>query len=252
MTLPDDFDAIGRARVPAAALAALSDLRREPRLTVAFDAEGFAWLSWPAGPRAGRLARRVLPLPGAELFELRDGLWHRFGARLPAFDLPHPTREAPLHQELLPSPFTAEPPEAEPSKAVTIALTRDDRPRLTTAMLATAADLARWADLAPSQSIAALRGAWDPVRKRVLVLGSPPPPIAGPRFWGDRVLTPLGHRPEPALPEPTLLAAARATDDGRLVLSRDGFECVPLKAFRGLSRASIRLAAAPAKAEGAR
>jgi len=78
---------------------------------------------------------------------------------------------------------------------------------------------------------------------RVLLLGRPLPPIPGAeRFWGGRILVPLGFRTDPEPPEPALCGALGAGDDEFLVLTQEGAETVPLRAFRTLTRAGVRLA----------
>jgi hypothetical protein len=112
--------------------------------------------------------------------------------------------------------------------------------------------LAAWAEDVPTERLAALRAAWtggsgsradDP---EVIVLGSAPtlPELPdGVRFWGsDRLLVPLGFRPEPELPEPALCRALGAGPDDQVVLHGEEPELIPRGAFRPLSRASIRLA----------
>ena len=56
------------------------------------------WLSPRAGPGFGGkpipdvtpdvVARRIMPLEGAEMFTRTDGQWYRLGERLPAFGVP--------------------------------------------------------------------------------------------------------------------------------------------------------------------
>jgi hypothetical protein len=136
------------------------------------------------------------------------------------------------------------------------------------------ADLAAWADWAPSVWIESLSGAWcastaeEPDGAEVLLLGAahtaaraesrPPgsirlPAFDGRRFWGSDVLIPLGYRAEPELCQRALGAAVGAGPDDLVVLAADGPELIPRRAFRPLSRASIRLAGdarAPAPATG--
>jgi hypothetical protein len=60
------------------------------------------------------------------------------------------------------------------------------------------------------------------------------------RFWGERVLTPLGFRPEPELPETALRAAAEVSLGELLVLTESGAEAIPEDAFAPLTRAAMR------------
>jgi hypothetical protein len=244
MSTPHDAPAepIEAARLPAAALAGLAALRREPGVTVApADADGGrVWVRWPAGSAAVRDAIR--PLPGVELYTRRGGLWYRLGRRLPAFDVPPDADPLALHAALVPRPIRPEDPAAEASIVpVALRLVRDETPRAATALECPLEALARWIDLAPSSRWSGLEAAV--AGGRVLVRGRTLPPIAGAsRSWGDRVLTPLGFRPEPALPEAALLAACGAGAGGLLVLGEGGYEVVPRAALRPLSRAGVRLA----------
>jgi hypothetical protein len=81
----------------------------------------------------------------------------------------------------------------------------------------------------------------------VMLLGQRLPTMSeGEKFWGDRVLTPLGFRPEPDLPESALLVALGVDEGDLLVIEAEGCEVVPRDAFRPLSRAGFRLAVAEA------
>ncbi len=75
----------GAARLPAASLASLADLRRDLGIGVIADGD-HAWIRWEAGDES--LSLRLMAIPGAELFVLRDGLWYPAAGRLPRFGLP--------------------------------------------------------------------------------------------------------------------------------------------------------------------
>src|SRR5262245_605026 len=81
----DDLARIACASIPAGELGALAELRREREVTVTLDGDR-AWVQWEPGNRP--VLERILPLPGAELYDRRDGHWYRFGHRLPSFGLP--------------------------------------------------------------------------------------------------------------------------------------------------------------------
>ena len=87
-----------------------------------------------------------------------------------------------------------------------------------------------WADGALTADIEALTAA----RRggEVWLTGEQLPALAGgERFWGKRVLVPLGFRPDPDWPESALLAAAECGDDEALILTADGAEVLPRSAF---------------------
>src|SRR5438270_12315007 len=111
-----------RASLPAASLAALAALRCHPGVTVSFAGDR-AWRRWPEGDE--EVLRQVLAVSGVELYERRDGRWHRHGQALPAFDLPAEGEPLPLLGVLVPAPVQ---PEATPDRSapVPLRLVRDD------------------------------------------------------------------------------------------------------------------------------
>ena len=99
-----ELSQVACASLPLAALAALGDLRRTEGISVTVEGDR-AWVCWDAGDES--ILRRVLPLPGAELYSKRAGQWYRLGARLPSFGLPIDRRGAdshPLHRAIVPRP----------------------------------------------------------------------------------------------------------------------------------------------------
>ena len=231
------LDNVCCARLPLAALPALAGLRCWPALSVRIEGD-WAWLRWPAGDEG--VLRRVLPLEGAALYETRDGLWYQPGHHLPAFDVPHDEGQ-PLGSVLFPEPVEAEPPPVLVLRPDSIRLARDETPRPATGMRCGLAELARWAETATSARLARVRVARS--AERVLLLGRQLPALPnGRRLWGERVLAPLGFRPEPALPEKTLLEALGAAAGEFIVLDAEGAEVVPADVFGPLTRAAVRLA----------
>src|SRR5207302_880885 len=147
----------------------------------------------------------------------------------------------PLHDVLTPAPVRPLPPPVPDLRPVPLALAADDRPRPTTAVAYDLATLGAWADTVPAARLAALRAAH--CGGRVLVLGRRLPLLpAGERFWGERVLVPLGYRPEPALPEAAVRAALGLAEDELLLMRPGNAEVVPGSALRPLTRAGLRLA----------
>ncbi len=230
------------ASLPLITLAALADLRREAGITVT-TAGDRVWVCWEPGTEA--VVRRLMPLPGAELYTRREGHWYRFGHHLPAFGLPVEDQEAsiPLYRAITPEPVQAVMPDGTPSSSARLRLVRDQRVRAAAAMRCALAELGRWVESAPTAEIGGLTAAWS--GGEVIVRGARLPAIAGcERFWGERVLAPLGFRPEPSLPEPALRRALRVEEGTLLVLSAQGIEEVPCAAFGPLTRAGVRLARA--------
>ncbi|WZO96102.1 hypothetical protein EP7_003084 [Isosphaeraceae bacterium EP7] len=233
-----DAELIECASLPASLIGRLSGLRREPGVTVTVAGDR-AWVRWD--PASSSVLDQVRPVAGAELYSRRGGLWYRLGHRLPAFGLPVDDGAGmPIHRAILPLPVRPEAPGTGPAEPVRLALIRDDTVRPATAIESGLEELGRWAEMAPSARLSALRAARS--GDSILILGHPLPPLVGGfRFWGSRVLIPLGMRPDPDLPE-SALRVAMGAGEGLLVLNADGAEVVPLGAFRPLSRAGIRLA----------
>ncbi len=254
------------ASIPVEDLSVLADLRREAGIRVTI-AQGRAWVCWEDGPDADAtrriLVRRLLPLADVEVFARREGRWHRPGQHLPSFGVPvcDASGGVPLDRVILPEPLTMRGPGGEAARPVPLRLVRteDQRARPATALRCRMADLAGWAQWAPSGWIESLSAACcatlgrGPGDAEVLLLGPAerlPTAADGQRFWGIDVLIPLGFRTEPPLAEPALRAAAGAGADDLVVLEDEGPELIPRRAFERLSRAAIRLAAASGPATG--
>jgi hypothetical protein len=225
------------ARLPLASLPALAGLRCRPGVTVRIEGAS-AWLRWPVDDEGVR--RCVQPLAGAELYEIRDGVWYRPGRHLPAFEVADEDGR-PLEGALFPAPVEPEPPPVVALSPQVIRLAPADRPRAATVMHTPLAELGRWADTATTAQLAALRAARS--GDRVLLLGRPLPALPGGlRLWGERLLVPLGFRPEPAFPESTLLEALGVGPENLVLLTAESAEVVPRGAFEPLTRAAVRLA----------
>jgi hypothetical protein len=233
------FDEVGCASLPTDALALLAPLRCEPGVQVAHDA-GRLWVRFDAANE--RVLHKVLSLSGIELFAFRGGAWRRFGQSMPAFDFPENPQFDPLFQVVFPAPVLPVPPDKMPLTPVRLALTPDDRPRPTTAMICPLAALFAWVDTVPSARLERMHGVL--CGRQVLVIGPDLPVLqCGERFWGKLVLTPLGHSPTPALPEADMRAAAGVATDELLLLRHDRAEALPRTTLSPISRAALRLAA---------
>ncbi len=225
------------ASLPLASLPALAELRCTPGVRVAVEGEQ-AWLRWPAEEEGIALA--ILAIRDAVLYAEREGQWFRLGSRLPAPDWPNHLASRPLHDVLVPAPVEAAPVPTTRLKPVRLRLVRDPRPRETTALRCSLAALAAWADHATTAQLAAISGIHSDNEAVLRGRGLPPLPCAQ-RYWGERVLVPLGYRADPELPESALLAALDAGDDGVAILENEGVELLQLNAFEPLSRAGVRL-----------
>jgi hypothetical protein len=231
------LDHTAAALMPASGLAALAAVRCRADVTVIL-VDDRAWVTWPPGDAA--VWHRLLAVPGVRFFEERDGAWYELGHRVPAFDLP-PTGDAkPFDRVLFPAPLATEPapPFAEPP--VPLRLVPSDQIHATTALRTTLAAIQPWADRATTAELTAVRAAR--CGGRVLLRGDRLPVIPdAERFWGDRVLAPLGCRVEPDLPETAIRAAAGVSLSEVLILTAAGVEAVPEGAFAPLTRAGVRI-----------
>ncbi len=189
------------ARLPVTALPHLGALRACEQLA-ALQQDECLWLFWPAGD--AELAQAILAVEGSELFARHESGWHRLGEHLPVFHVPDSPDVRPLSALLFPAPVTPIRPEAPTWRAVTPVLVRDDTPRPASVLRTTGWALRKWADVATryqlSKVVAACCG------EEVLLRGELPV-LPGERFWGQRVLLPLGHRVEPELAEGVWVAA---------------------------------------------
>jgi hypothetical protein len=218
-----------------AGLAALAPLRAVSGVRVIVG--DLTWVTWDA-PRPDVVAA-VLAIPGVELFEPRDGRWYRPGDRLPVFTVPPPGDPIPLDRAVIPGPFAAMEPGDRELPQMPLRLMRSDVPRPTSALRCSLAAVAAWADAATTAEISAVKAAQS--GEIAWLLGSHLPALSGAeRFWGDRVLIPLGFRAEPDWPEAALREAANVGRDELLVLTEEGTEAIPREAFRPLTRGAVR------------
>jgi hypothetical protein len=231
------MEQVCRARLPISALALLAEVRCTAGVTVRLDGEQ-VWIDWPHGN--DEILRQVLAAPQVELFEERDGAWFRNGRHLPTPITPPAAEGKPLQQVLFPASIDSRPSGESGAAPIRLHLVPDECPRPTTAFRCHLGALAQWADHATTLELWALQAVrW---RFEVLVRGTNLPAIEeSERFWGDRVLVPLGARPDPLLPESALCTALGVTDDEIALLFPDGIDVIPLKFFQPLTRAALRI-----------
>jgi len=227
------------ARIPAGALPALAPARCARNIEVLPDGEHF-WLRWDEAD--DRILRLVLPLPSVELYVRRDTHWSRFGQRLPCPGPPENVAPQRLDQVLFPERVEAAPPVSTGLQPCPLHLVADDRQRPTTAARCALAALLHWADVATTAQLHAVRA--TRLGDEALLLGDRLPLFPqSVRFWGGRVLVPLGARPEPDLPESALIEALGLNDGEVAVLADDGVQVLAADAFGPLTRSGIRRAA---------
>ncbi len=241
MTESDRWREVTAARIPAEGITALAPVRNCDGVRILPDGET-VWVDWPAG-RAD-VVRCLLPVPGVVLFVRRRGVWFRFGSRLPTADAPPDGDGLPLAAMLVPARFE---PISPPTTALVprvLSIVRGGEPKPASALLCTVHDLLRWADVATTVELAAVRAARS--GDRAILLGARLPSIFGAvRYWGKDVLVPIGFRPDPEMSPSALRAACRVDDDELLLLDESGAEVIPRGVFEQLTRAGIRLGATP-------
>lgn len=233
-----DWNAVSAASLPIAGLGALAPLRNRADVRVTFAGER-AWICWPEG-RAD-VVPILRPVTGAMFFVRRGTEWFRFGSRLPTSACP-PDDEGQLVANLL-FPSRVEPlhSDAKSLPPVMLGIIRGGEPKTASALGCSLANLAGWADRATVGELASVRAARS--EDRAVLLGTRLPSIpTAIRFWGESVLVPLGHRPEPDLPPEALREAVGASREEIVLLHADRVEIIPRAAFEPLTRAGVRLA----------
>jgi hypothetical protein len=236
------LDEICCARIPAASLAGLAEIRCADGVEVIADGET-CWLRWPAG--SDDVLRLVLPLPGVVLYVQRAGAWYTFGSRLPTDGPPRQLAVQPLDRLLTPARVEPESLPASTLQPIPLRLLRDDTRHPTSALRCPLSRFAAWAENATTVRLTSLRAAL--ARDVVLLMGEHLPLLLDAvRFWGKRVLVPLGYRPEPSLPESALVSVLHLAGDEIAILNEASNEAsvdvLPAAVLKPLNRASVRLA----------
>jgi hypothetical protein len=220
------------------ALPALAELRAASNIEATVIGERL-WLRWDGADE--RIVNCLRPVSGAEFFSLRDGIWHRIGCRVPYFGEPQEAAWHPLHYWIVPEPTRPVPAEESAIRPVALRLVEDHRPRSTSALRCRLNILGQWAESATSRQIGSLRAAI--CEGEIIVCGSQLPLLRdSQRYWGDRLLIPLGLRVEPAIAEIDLLPTLGVDDQELGVFQSSGIEIIALSAFQPLTRAGVRLA----------
>lgn len=225
------------ADLPANSLPLLGPWRGAPGVRVLLAA-GRAWVRWEVADPS--IVQALLPAPEVRFYERRDERWFACGSRLPVHDLPE-GEFAPLGTMLLPGRVHIAPAPGGALSPVKFTIERDAQPRACTALVCTPVALAQWVALAPDTEVASFTACRS--GELVLLMGERPPLLPGcERFWGSRLLLPLGWRASPDLPEQALCEAAGA-GAGEMVLWRGGAIIVARACMAPLTRASARLGA---------
>ncbi|MCE9560703.1 MAG: hypothetical protein K8U57_01485 [Planctomycetes bacterium] len=233
----DRWREVVAARIPATCLDALGPVRNVDGVRIHPVGET-AWVCWPVG-RAD-VVRCLLPVPGVVLFQRRRGAWFKFGSRLPSSDVPPDGEGHPLTAMLVPAKFGAAAPPTALLVPKVVSVQRGGEPKPASALVCTVRELQKWADVATTAELAAVRAVRS--GERVVLMGSRLPAVPGAvRFWGKDVLVPVGFRPDPELSAVALRLACGVAENELLLLDESGAEVIPCRVFEALSRASIRL-----------
>ena len=235
MNATANLEACRAARIPRGGLVALAALRRSADVHVTeFGDE--AWIDWPG--EMPSLVNALLAIEGARLYRKAKLGWIAIDRSLPDFAVPEMQESLALDRAIVPASFDAVAVPIFQGKRIPITLKANASPRPTSALRCHPNALQEWCDRATAAEIEAVSAAC--CGSSVWLRGGLPALPNVERFWGERVLVPVGYRPEPDWPEAALRQAAIVDDDEILVLTPDGPEAIAVGAFRALSRASVR------------
>ena len=221
-------------------LAALGAVRSLPGLQVA-EAASQLWLR--GLPASGEVPLVVRTLPAVAVYTLdAQGRLFPQGQRTPTGLLPALTWQPIREFVPLELPTAALPAQAAP--AYTVRLASSARAEAGAALLTTLADWRSYVETAPEIRLAKLRFAVA-ADQRVLVVGTPLPPIAAQEYWQHLgLLLPAGYDFEAPLLAPLLAQKLNPGSDALVLFAADGgWERVPNAHLQPVSRSAVRLTA---------
>ncbi|GAA4043356.1 hypothetical protein GCM10022409_31680 [Hymenobacter glaciei] len=218
---------------------ALGRVRQLPGLQVA-EAAGQLWLR--GLPATGELPLPVRGLPALAVYALdADGRLFPAGQRTPTGRLPVGLAWQPIRAFVpLELPTAALPAQGAP--AYRVQLRASVRAEAGVGLLTTLAAWHAYAETAPEIRLRALRFAVA-ADGRVLLLGTPLPPLPGQELWLHAgLLLPAGFDFEAPLLAPLLREKLQTAADDVLLFAADGsWECVPASAVLPVTRSAVRL-----------
>lgn len=218
---------------------ALGSVRHLPGLLAA-EAGGQLWLR--GLPAAGALPLPVRGLPAVAIYTLdAEGRLFAEGQRTPTARLPAGLAWQPLRTLLpLALPTAALPGKGAP--AYRVRLRPSARAEAGAALLTTLAAWHAYADTAPEIRLTSLHFAVA-ADARVLLLGTPLPPLPGQELWQrDGLLLPAGLDLEAPLLGPLLRQRLQEAPDDVLLLGADGgWERVAAEHVLPVTRSAVRL-----------
>lgn len=225
------------ACLPAALMPRLAPLRGRHGVEVALDQRSL-WVRWAAGDDASPAL--LFAFPEIRLFLRKGDHWYDWRRAVPAFDVPESLRYRPLDQVVFPSQVVPIPADDGAIEPMPLTLVPDDTPRPAAAMICSLAAMRTWAEETPACVLVRYRAAMD--GGRLFVLGKKLPWLdGGRRYWGTRVLVPLGLRPDPVLSEESLRRTVGVGASDLLVLNPDGCDVIAQDHFAPLSHAALRI-----------
>lgn len=218
---------------------ALGSVRHLPGLQAA-EAEGQLWL---AGlPATGELPLPVRGLPAVAIYALdAEGRLFPSGQRTPTARLPAGLAWQPIRAVVpLELPTAALPAQGAP--AYRLRLRPSTQAQAGAALLTTLAAWHAYAETAPEIRLRALRFAVA-ADARVLLLGSPLPPLPGQELWlRNGLLLPAGYDVEAPLLAPLLRQKLESAADDVLLFAADGsWERVSQAEILPVTRSAVRL-----------
>ncbi|AGA26454.1 hypothetical protein [Singulisphaera acidiphila] len=236
------LDQICCASVPLPQLATLAGFRREPAIRMLVRGDR-AWVRWPVGHQ--EVLRRLFPVSGVCFFARNDNdrFWYALGQHLPTLGIPRELDEAsvPLASALVPASIDVSLPQRVAPRPARIELVRNEEARPASALRCRLNALSAWAETVPSSRLKSLHATL--AGDLVMVLGSALPVVTdGTRYWGTKVLIPLGFRTDPSLSEDAIRRALNIASAELLWFTPRGYEVVSSSLFRPLTLAGIRLA----------
>ena len=220
---------------------ALGNVRALPGLQVA-AAQGQLWLR--GLPATGPLPLAVRALPATAAYTLdAQGRLFPLGSLTPTAQLPALAWQ-PIHEALPLELLTAALP-AQGAPRYRVQLVPSARPEPGAALLTTLAAWQKCAETAPEIRLRGLRFAVA-ADQRVLLLGTPLPPIPGQEYWlQERLPLPAGYDFEAPLLAPLLTQQLNPAGDAVLLMAADGsWERVPNAHLIPVTRGAVRLTVA--------
>ena len=235
---PSPLSRVGAVLLPASGLPALSAFRTDRTIRVQTHADGF-WVAWPS-PIPG-LTEALLAVVGSVGFREVEGEWYPLGSRLPRAGLPPSTAVLAPDRVIVPEGLDPRgaAPEVRRIAPVGWSLVASDRPTTATALIADIGAVLAWVMTVSNRHLLGIRAASND--GKLLLLGPDLPLIPGcVRYSGERLLVPLGMRPEPNLSEEYYLLAAGVEAGDRLIAGETGLQRLADDALMPLTRAGLR------------